>query len=113
MNDIAEPVLIQTFIPKVVVKVFDECVLRWLARLNKSEFHAMREVPLIQSPTVTSGVLSRFCRCVRDCMLTAKLAGRSASLGFARILMICSSEKSFFVGCPHVADEDITNIAVY
>jgi hypothetical protein len=34
MNDIAEPVLIQTFIAKSSVKALNKSVLRWLARLD-------------------------------------------------------------------------------
>jgi hypothetical protein len=34
VNDISEPVLIQTFIAKATVKTLDKSVLRWLARLN-------------------------------------------------------------------------------
>lgn len=34
VNDTAEPVLIQTFIPKLSVKALNNFVLRWLARLD-------------------------------------------------------------------------------
>lgn len=34
VNDIAEPVLIQTFIAKSSVKALNKSVLRWLARLD-------------------------------------------------------------------------------
>ncbi|KIS42632.1 hypothetical protein LG58_1831 [Kosakonia radicincitans YD4] len=65
MHDIVESVLIQIFIPKAVVKAFDKTVLCWL---DKSTFHDVREVPLLQSP---AGKLRASIRSYR-CRIAAK-----------------------------------------
>jgi hypothetical protein len=48
MKNIAEPVILQTFIPKAFVKTLNEPVLSWLASLDKSQFYAMLKSPLIE-----------------------------------------------------------------
>ena len=48
VNDIAEPVLIQTFIAKSSVKTLNKSVLRRLAGLDKSQLHSMLKGPLIE-----------------------------------------------------------------
>lgn len=47
VNNIAEPVLIEAFIAKASVKTLNKSVLGRLARLDKSQLHAMLKGPLI------------------------------------------------------------------
>ena len=48
MKNIAEPVLVQALITESSVKTLTKSVLSWLARLDKTQFHAMLKGPLIQ-----------------------------------------------------------------
>ncbi|SEK72843.1 hypothetical protein SAMN04487787_103282 [Kosakonia sacchari] len=51
VGNIAEPVLIQAFIPKATVKTLNKPVLRWLAQLDYAQFHSMLKGPLIERAT--------------------------------------------------------------
>lgn len=55
VNDISEPVLIQTFIAKVFVKTLNKSVLSRPARLDKTQFHSMLKDPLLQCAASESG----------------------------------------------------------
>lgn len=48
MKNIAEPVLIQTFIPKAAIETLNKSILRWLTRLDKSQLYAMLKSPLFE-----------------------------------------------------------------
>jgi hypothetical protein len=41
MKNIAESVLIQTFIPKAAIETLNKSILRWLTRLDKSQLYTM------------------------------------------------------------------------
>lgn len=45
--------------------------------------------------------------------LRQSLRAETSASASRRILMICSSENASSWGCPHIAYEDIINIAVY
>ena len=75
VNDIAEPVLIQTFIAKPSVKTLNKSVLCRLAGLDKTQLHAMLKGPLIQCtagelrPLVSSyrrGIAPKQCNAVQN-----------------------------------------------
>ena len=48
MNHIAEPVLIEALISESSIKTLNKSVLSRLARLDKTQFHAMLKGPLVQ-----------------------------------------------------------------
>ena len=51
VNNIAEPVLIQTFIAKATIKTPNKSVLRWLSRLDLAQLDTMFKGPLIKRAT--------------------------------------------------------------
>ncbi len=63
VNDIAEPVLIQTFIEKSSVKALNKSVLRWLTWLDKSQLHTMLKGSLIEGAAgKLRALIGSYCR---------------------------------------------------
>lgn len=48
MKNIAEPVIIQAFIPKATVETLNKSVLRWLSWLDKPQLYTMLKGPLFE-----------------------------------------------------------------
>lgn len=64
VSNIAGPVLIQAFIAKASVITLNKSILRWLARLDKSQFYTMLKSPLIERPTGKFRALIGSYRCL-------------------------------------------------
>jgi len=63
MKNIAESVLIQTFIPKAAIETLNKSILRWLTRLDKSQLYTMLKSPLIECAAGKFRALIGFYRC--------------------------------------------------